>query len=288
MLRRMIGNDVLLQLELGEGLPPVCADVGQLTQVFMNLAVNARDAMPLGGTLGIETSRLTLPPDDAKRLEVQAGDAVRIVVWDTGAGMDAVTMHRIFEPFFTTKEVGKGSGLGLATVYGIIKQSGGAIVVESQPGEGARFAITIPAADAKVDWPQPPAAVGSSTGAESILLIEDDHDVRNVTARALRASGFTVIECPSGEDAIARALDPTLHVDVLVSDVALPGMSGPAAVQRILQMRPSLPVLFVSGYPRNELDRHGLTGSDVHFLEKPVSLSELTDAVRRLADHGSH
>jgi len=287
MIRRMIGEDVEMRLLLSDPLPHVRADVGQLTQVFMNLAVNARDAMRLGGTLGIETSAMQLTGEMAGTLEVRAGQAVRVLVWDTGDGMDPETMARIFEPFFTTKEVGKGSGLGLATVYGVIKQLGGAIKVESAIGAGARFTIILPAEDTPLERATRAEVAHESGGSETILLIEDSDDVRALTARVLRSRGYVVIECRSGDEALQVARSRMAHFDLIVSDVVLPGTSGPVTVEKIRATNPGTPVLFMSGYPRDELVRHGMASGDIHFLQKPMSPAELIDAARKALDSRS-
>ena len=283
LLRRMVGDSVEISLHLADGVPAVRADVTQLTQVFMNLAMNARDAMPNGGRLVIETTTLELAPEVASQLDVDPGDVVRIDVWDNGEGMDAVTLSRAFEPFFTTKEVGQGSGLGLATAHGIIKQFGGDISVESAPGKGAHFTITLPAVDAPVDAEHHQEA-SPATGDETILLIEDDKDVRALTSRVLRSRGFEVLSCVSGDEAVRLAESGTQPFHLIVSDVVLPGISGPAAVARIRELLPNMRAIFMSGYPREELLRYGLEQGEMRFLQKPVGADDLVNAVRQLLD----
>jgi two-component system, cell cycle sensor histidine kinase and response regulator CckA len=270
MLRRMIGEHVVLSTDLAGGLAPIEADPGQIQQVVMNLAVNARDAMPRGGTLHIATA-------------VQAG-RIALLVSDTGEGMDAVTRQRAFEPFFTTKERGKGTGLGLATVYGIVAQSGGEIALWSAPGQGANFTILFPPATTPA-----PLASGSPIGQrhggnETVLLVEDDSAVRGLIESVLRSAGYTVLSAPGGAAALALALIYPAPIQLLITDVIMPGMSGVDLVRAFEVSRPELRVLYISGYADDDLTPHGLRAANVAFLAKPFPPDVLARQVRALLD----
>jgi CheY-like chemotaxis protein len=269
MIGRVLGEHIQWNAHADADLWHVKADRGQLEQVLMNLAVNARDAMPDGGTLTIETRNATIGAGTADRSQATPGAYVRFSVRDTGVGMDADTQARIFEPFFTTKAPGRGTGLGLATVYGIVKQSGGVIDVESEPGQGSTFHIFLPAVaetagDASHATPRPAAAVESA----SILLIEDDAALRRLLARSLERVGHRVRDAADSAGALALlATDPT--IDLLVTDAVLPGQSGPNLARQIEADRPSLRVLFISGYSDDAILRLGLLNDQEAFLQKP-------------------
>jgi len=286
MLVRLIGEDITLETVLAVGLRPITADPSQIEQVIMNLVVNARDAMPTGGRLTIETSNMDLDRNYASiHLEAPVGSYVMLVVTDTGCGMDAQTRTRIFEPFFTTKEPGKGTGLGLATVYGIIKQSDGEIAVSSEPGKGTSFKIFLPAsAIAPNAWPVPQARSATRGGSETILLAEDDETVRRMVSRALQACGYTVLEARHAAEALALSERYEQPIDLLVTDVVMPQMSGRVLAERLTLLRPQLKVLFISGYMDDAVVRHGLLAAEVHFLPKPFSLSVLVAKVRGVLD----
>src|SRR3989449_2775141 len=288
MLRRLIGADVELRTALGPVLGAVRADPGQLDQVIMNLVVNARDAMPRGGKLTIETANAEL--DESYALEhpsVVAGPYVMLAVSDSGVGMDAATQARIFEPFFTTKEKGKGTGLGLATVYGIVKQSGGNIWLYSEPGRGTTFKIYLPPVGQPPELPPPtPAAPAKPPGTETVLLVEDDEAVRTRARKMLASHGYTVLAAPSGADARELAASHAGPIHLLVTDVVLPGMSGRELAARFQSVRPALKVLYTSGYTDEAVVHHGVLDPGIAFLQKPFTSGALARKVRETLDSG--
>jgi hypothetical protein len=286
MLGRLIGEDIELATRLDSGLGPVKADVGQLEQVIVNLAVNARDAMPNGGQLILETANVELNNAyTAIHPEVQTGHYVLLAVTDTGSGMDETVKANIFEPFFTTKEMGKGTGLGLATVYGIIKQSGGHITVSTAPGQGSTFQIYLPRVQEEVS-----AVVAetepllAATGQEVVLLVEDDEGLRHLISRILRKNGYTVLEASSGAEALQQCEQHAGPLHLLLSDVVMPQMSGRKLAQRLAALRPVLKVLYLSGYTDDSILRHGVMDDDVAFLQKPFTPVALTRKVREVLD----
>jgi two-component system cell cycle sensor histidine kinase/response regulator CckA len=282
MLRRVLGTHVKLETKRNASVWPVLVDRTQIEQVLVNLLVNARDAMPRGGSIVVETHNVELD-DDYTRLHpgVIAGDYVMLAVSDTGVGMDAATQARIFEPFFTTKQVGKGTGLGLATVFGIVEKAGGHIFVYSELGLGTTFKVYLPRdRSARRSTTLPPAA-REARGDETIMLVEDDATVRTFARRGLSRLGYNVIEASSGEAALEQFDD---SIDLLVSDVIMPGMFGPELAAKLHAARPDLKVLFVSGYTENALDERDLVHGKVHFLEKPLSMKRLGEVVRELLD----
>ncbi len=286
MLRRLIGENIEVVTAYGSGLARVKADPGQLEQVILNLVVNACDEMPGGGTLSIETANAAVAADEAARHggEVEPGSFVTLTIRDTGRGMDAETKARMFEPFFTKKGVGKGTGLGLATVYGIVKQSGGFIHVESELGEGASFAIYLPAVIAAVEAPvetQEPAPEPARGGAESILLVEDEDMVRRYVATVLRGAGYRVLVADGGPEAIEVARQE--QVDLLVTDVVMPKISGPELAERL-----DLPVLFMSGYTGDLIEQHELLQPGMAYIQKPFSAEDLRAKVRETLDASEH
>ena len=284
MLRRLIGEHIALVTDCLPALSRVRADRGQLEQVIVNLAVNARDAMPNGGTLKIATSNVELTPEHwlgHPDVEAKPGRYVLLAVSDTGVGMDRATQARIFEPFFTTKGPGRGTGLGLATVYGIVKQSGGYIWVNSEVGEGTTFRIYLPAVQKPAEAGDD--AVKSSTtpaGTGTILLVEDEPAVRALARRVLEQSGYHVLEAADGIEAEQVAAQHSGALDLVLTDVVMPNLGGKALVERLRARHPALNVLFMSGYPEGEVDRRGLTGDDASYLEKPFSPQMLRDRVR--------
>ncbi|KTE17182.1 response regulator [Sphingopyxis sp. H115] len=291
LLKRLIGETVQLSVHHGRGLGAVRADPGQLEQVIINLAVNARDAMPGGGTLTIETYPVSsaevrqmgnefMPPADYCALKVS----------DTGTGIPADVLPKIFEPFFTTKDVGKGTGLGLSTVYGIIKQSAGFIFADSKPGQGTSFSIYLPVhrvqGDAPATVPPPVKPKKSQWGSGTILLVEDEDMVRAVAERALTRAGYNVVTASQGEEGIERFAQME-KVDLIISDVVMPTMDGPAMVRAMRAKRPDLPVLFMSGYAEEQL-RQSIDIDHVAFLPKPFSVAQLAEATSAALDDAAH
>ncbi|GMV40288.1 MAG: hypothetical protein AMXMBFR64_20040 [Myxococcales bacterium] len=288
MLRRVLGEDVHLRLDLAPDLGLTLADAGQIDQVLMNLVINARDAMPTGGTLTIETSNAELDPSQGERqVDVAPGPYVMLSVTDTGVGMDEDTRARIFEPFFTTKPAGKGTGLGLSIVYGIVRQCGGHIHVRSEPGRGACFQILLPreltAVVAASEVTAPPAQVG---GSETILVVEDDAAVRELTAEVLRAAGYNVLVAASGDEAqpAAEAHDGDIHL--LLTDVVLPGLGGTALAAHLTEARPGIKVLFMSGYSDMTVIHDAVAADAVRLIPKPFTVTQLAQTVRATLDGG--
>jgi CheY-like chemotaxis protein len=282
MLHRLIGEDVELVTLRPPQLPNVRVDAGQIEQVLMNLVVNARDAMPEGGDILIETANVDLEPGTEERdAGIGPGAYVTLTVTDTGSGMDEHTRELIFEPFFTTKRPGEGTGLGLATVYGIVTQSGGAIAVRSQPGEGSAFTVYLPRLDAAAEIPPAPAtaAGGSRSGQGTILLVEDQETVRGLVSRVLRSAGYSVIQAGNGTQALALADSEGSAIDLLVTDMVMPGMSGRELAARLTARREGLRVLFISGYAPHAIPGEGVPDSGVAFLQKPFSPAQITARV---------
>jgi two-component system, cell cycle sensor histidine kinase and response regulator CckA len=286
MLRRLIGEDIDLVTILGENLWSVRADPGQVEQVIVNLAVNARDAMPQGGKLTLETKNAVLDEAYARsHVTVVPGEYVMLAVSDTGIGMDVMTQAHIFEPFFTTKEKGKGTGLGLATVYGIVKQSGGYIWVYSEPGMGATFKIYLPRVETAV------AAAGagkaspqSSQGHETVLLVEDEPALRAMVRNVLASKGYLVLEARHGEDALVVAEMHRGAIHLLLTDVVMPGMSGRELAEHLSGLHPTMKVLYMSGYTDDAIVHHGVLGSDMAFLQKPFTPESVARKVRDVLD----
>jgi two-component system cell cycle sensor histidine kinase/response regulator CckA len=286
LLKRLIGEDIVLCQNLDPALKSVKVDAGQLSQVIVNLVVNAYDAMPKGGTLTIETKNVDLDEPFVKRTsDNKFGQFVMLSVSDTGIGMHEETKRRIFEPFFTTKEVGKGTGLGLATVYGFIKQSDGYITVDSEPDAGASFRIFLPCAKAFAEKPKEEASKEpSKNGAETILLVEDEEIVRNFGREILEACGYRVIEAASGAEALEICEKNNLDIDLLLTDVVMPEMSGRELWEIMTKTRPQIKVLFTSGYTDDKVVRSGITGDASNFLQKPFSINSLEQKVREVLD----
>jgi PAS domain S-box-containing protein len=287
MLRRLIGEDMRLAVVLGEGLGRVRADPGQLEQVIMNLAVNARDAMPSGGRLVIETSNVDLDEPYARsHPEVRPGPYVMLTVGDTGVGMQPATLARIFEPFFTTKEPGKGTGLGLAVVYGIVKQSGGSLFVYSEPGRGSTFKIYLPRTDAPESKEQMTALDAAAGGSEIVLLVEDEQALRAIVAETLRMAGYTVLEASDPKEALVVAAQSQPPIQLVITDVVLPGQSGPETANQIRNAQPGVRVLLMSGYTDRLLDGNALVEPGTPFLSKPFTIDALLRKVRAVLDRG--
>jgi nitrogen-specific signal transduction histidine kinase/ActR/RegA family two-component response regulator len=283
MLRRLIGDNIELTTDLEPDLGRVRADPGQVEQVVMNLALNARDAMPRGGRLQIETRNLLLTQPTPAHPGIPAGAWSTLVVRDNGCGMTDEVMAHLFEPFFTTKEAGKGTGLGLATVYGVVAQSGGHVRVASKPGMGARFRIYLPQVC------DPAAAAGAAPRARpqagrggTILLVEDDPPLRRLAATALRAAGYVVLEAGHGGEALALAAKQLPSIDLLLTDVSMPIMTGPQLAAQLLNRRPDLKVLYVSGYTDSLLARHNEQDVQASLLPKPFTPDSLVRAVGRM------
>jgi two-component system, cell cycle sensor histidine kinase and response regulator CckA len=285
MLPRLIGEDVVVDIDLDPTLGRIKADQGQIEQVVMNLAVNARDAMPNGGKLQIETGNREL--DEMYCSEhpgAKPGRYVMLAVTDSGAGMTPQTLAHIFEPFFTTKEVGKGTGLGLATVYGIVKQSGGYIWVDSAPGIGSCFQIYLPRVEESVSKTAAEAPTDNLGGTETILLVEDADALRKLAQSFLTDHGFKVIAASSGEEALRVAEFHGRPIDLLVTDVVMPGMNGRALADRLLAKQPKLKVLYISGYTDSFIAGHGVLEEGTFLLHKPFTEEVLVRKVRDVLD----
>jgi signal transduction histidine kinase len=287
MLQRILGEDVELVSVPSKSAGRVKVDPSHVEQVILNLVVNARDAMPTGGKLTIETANVVLDEDYAHtHLPARAGPHVMMAVSDTGMGMDRVTQARIFEPFFTTKEKGKGTGLGLSTVFGIVQQSGGNIWVYSEPGKGTTFKVYLPRVDAEVDVLTPSVAPATLRGTETILLAEDEEQVRSIVLNVLRRQGYHVIAAQNGGEALLLSERHSGTIDLLLTDVVMPTMSGPELAKRLAATRPDMKVLCMSGYTDDSIVRHGVLGSGVAFIQKPITPALLMTKVREVLDAG--
>lgn len=293
LLRRLIGETIELRLEHGRDLWLVKVDQNQLEQVIVNLAVNARDAMTGGGRLTLATGNMTVEraqPATNQQDEIAPGDYVRIEVSDTGVGIPPENLARIFEPFFSTKAIGAGTGLGLSTVYGIVRQTGGFVTVDSAPGAGARFTILLPRCLEEPPAPQSDEArdgvSADLTGAAAILLVEDEDAVRVFSARALRNKGYRVVEAKNGEAALAILSEGRESFDLVITDVVMPQMDGPTLARKALELRPGLKLIFISGYAEDRV-REDLSGVEgAHFLPKPFSLKQLAGKVKDVLRRG--
>jgi signal transduction histidine kinase/ActR/RegA family two-component response regulator len=286
MLRRLINEDIDLTHALHPSAVWVKADPGQIEQVLTNLVVNARDAMPHGGRLLISTAEV--PSSRHNALSAGGGGYAILTVKDTGQGMDERVLKRLFEPFFTTKEVGKGTGLGLATVHGIVHQSGGRIEVESEPGRGSTFRVYLPLTDAAPDAPpraEPEIEAGDAK--ETILLVEDEDSLRQLARRTLQSQGYNILEACDGAAALVLCQRHLPFIDIVVTDVVMPNLSGVDLVQRLKLVRPKLKVLYMSGYTDSTVIRHGMEETEVNYLQKPFTPDLLRRKVRELLD-GSH
>jgi nitrogen-specific signal transduction histidine kinase/CheY-like chemotaxis protein len=279
MLRRLLGERVRIRTRFHEDSLVVFADQNQLEQVVLNLAVNARDAMPEGGELSIETTRVELnePAADAPP-EAKAGNYAVLAVSDTGTGMDEETKMRIFDPFFTTKRSGQGTGLGLATVHGIVAQSGGFISVLSEPGKGASFRVHLRAIEGAPRRSEAEAEPPARRGDETVIVVDDQEEVRKYTAAALKALGYRVLECGSATEAITICEQPSQRVDRVLTDMVMPGIGGKGLAARLAALRPGVPVLFMSGYAENDIEGQQSIESRF-FLQKPFSPTELAEKV---------
>ncbi|MEJ2041178.1 MAG: ATP-binding protein, partial [Desulfosarcinaceae bacterium] len=286
LLRRTIREDIVIQMNLASALPSIKGDMGQLEQVVMNLAVNAQDAMPEGGRLTIETTSLFL--DEAYAAEHRGskpGPYVMLLVSDTGHGMDLRTRELIFEPFFTTKEVNAGTGLGLATVYGIIKQHGGNIWVYSEPEMGTTFRIYLPVSDEVFGQEEPSLpAVSDLSGSETIFLVEDNEQVRDLALAILQHAGYTVLSASGGKEALERLSHYSGPLHLLLTDVIMPGINGRQLFSRAADLFPGLKVLYMSGYTAEVIAHHGIMDEGIDFIQKPFSVQALVAKVREVLD----
>ena len=286
LLQRVIGEHIELRVETSGEEARVRADATQLEQVVLNLAVNARDAMPQGGVVRVHVGRATVDQTLTDgSLALTPGEYVTLTVEDAGCGMDAQTRARIFEPFFTTKNPGKGTGLGLATVYGVVQQSGGIVTVRSSPGEGSTFIVYLPAESAPIDRPREVAPGPTrSRASETVLVVEDDSIVRELICEVLRKQGYVVLCASTGQEGLRLARKHRGEVELLISDVIMPELGGPQLARELLNEQPAIKVLFVSGYSDDEVAEQGVLPADVRYLEKPFSPEDLARKVREVLD----
>ncbi len=285
MLGRLIGEDIELHTALDPSLGRVKTDPGQMEQVILNLAINARDAMPAGGKLTIETANVYLSDEYAqKRVAIEPGNYVMLAISDTGIGMDQETQSRIFEPFFTTKEQGKGTGLGLSTVYGIVRQSGGYVWVYSEPQQGTVFKIFLPLVEEAALSLDSPVEAASLNGSETVLVVEDDAGVRGLVCKLLKMKGYSVLEAAGGNHAIEICECHKGAIDLMITDVVMPQMSGCDLAERLMDLRPAMKVLYMSGYTDNSTLHHGVLSTDMAFIQKPFAPESLARKVREVLD----
>jgi len=283
MIGRLLGENIELRVSLAPALKSVKADAGQIEQVLMNLAINARDAMPEGGTLTIETANVNLDEEYAREhAEACPGPHVMLAVTDSGCGMDRAIMARIFEPFFTTKEAGKGTGLGLATVYGIVKQSGGSVYVRSAPGRGSAFEVYLPSTDEVPDTEKSPTSTAAQGGGETILVVEDDTMLRDLIVRIAKRGGYRAMSASDGYEALHLGEEFEGTIDILVTDVVMPQMSGRQLAEKFLRSRPDTKVLYMSGYTSNAIVNDGVLKPGVHFIQKPFTPIALLKRIRNV------
>lgn len=280
MLRRIIGEDIALAMSLPDRVGSILADPGQIDQILVNLVVNARDAMPDGGSVTIVTQDVFFDePFAMEHFEVVPGHYVQLAVSDTGVGMDRETREHIFEPFFTTKEIGKGTGLGLATIYGIVRQSGGHIWLYSEPGQGSTFKLYFPKHDVAADERQPIARPARDRREGTVMLVEDEQTVRDMTSRLLTRAGYKVVALSDAPSALDHVRTGRRDIDVLVTDVVMPGMSGLALAERITERYPSMGLVLISGYLAESLDLRAIAARGARFVSKPVASHEFLAAV---------
>jgi CheY-like chemotaxis protein len=284
MLSRLIGDDIEIVAHFDPGLGSVVADPSQMNQVLMNMAINARDAMPDGGRIIIETSNTDLDESyAAQHAGVAAGPYVLLSITDTGVGMTQDVAQHIFEPFFTTKDTGVGTGLGLSTVYGIVKQAGGWIWVYSEPGKGSTFKVYLPrTGGAPKPLPAPVSAAETLRGTETVLVVEDQPEVRRLTLAVLRSRGYRLLEAANGSEALSLCEGYSGPIHLLITDVVMPGMAGRELATRLSALRPSLKTLYTSGYTANAIAHEGVLDPGVAYLPKPFSPAQLAAKVREV------
>jgi two-component system cell cycle sensor histidine kinase/response regulator CckA len=284
LLGRLIGEHVEIRLGLGRTVAPVKADRGQVEQIILNLAVNARDAMQNGGTLMIETANVSADECQAKaRFVGTPCPCVALTVTDTGTGMTPEVRARLFEPFFTTKGIGKGTGLGLATVHGIVTRSGGSVTVDSEVGKGASFTVYFPQADAAEQVVAPPPAERPPAGRRTVLVVEDARSLRALTKRLLERLGYSVLVAANADEA-RQLFDRHPSIDLLLTDVVMPGASGPEHVGQLTARRPTLNVIYMSGYTDESIIQHGVLAPEIAFLHKPFTSETLGRKLREVLD----
>ncbi|MBD3266267.1 response regulator, partial [bacterium] len=286
MLQRILGEDIDMSITCETGVSPIKADPGQIDQVIMNLAVNARDAMPLGGQFRIEARNVHLDRSLADtHLDLSAGDYVLLSISDTGSGIPKEIQYKIFEPFFTTKQKGKGTGLGLSTVYGIVKQNGGSITVYSEGSKGATFKLYFPrATQTKVTGKEPSQSARDDSGTETILVIEDEEMVRSYVRRALTKKGYQVLTAGYYREALDAFNQAPTPVDLVLTDVILPHKSGKEISDKLLAMNPSMKIIFMSGYTDDEILRHNILHAQANYIQKPFAPADLLKIVRDVLD----
>jgi len=286
ILRRLIGENIDLATELDGQAGPVNADLGQLEQVILNLVVNARDAMPFGGRLNLRTENADLPAAEQPGLELPPGSYLKLSVRDSGTGMSEEVRSRLFEPFFTTKDRDKGTGLGLATVHGIVHQSGGGITVDSRPGGGSTFSIYLPRTDEPLAVSAAPRQRlrSSARGSEVVLLVEDEENIRTPAVEILQARGYKVLSAGNADEALRVAEQHSERIHLMVTDVVMPGISGSQLADQLVTNRPDLRVIYISGYPEDAIVHHGVLNPGHIFLQKPFSPAALLAKVREVLD----
>ena len=283
MLHRLIGEDIVLETNLSPDEGRIKADRGQIEQVVMNLVVNARDAMPLGGKLTIETQNVDITSDRKELDDLKPGPYVTVTVIDTGIGMDKETQSRIFEPFFTTKEAGRGTGLGLSTVYGIVRQSGGGISLDSKVGKGTAFRIYFPSRSESIQQIEEKfISPGELQGTETILLTEDDEMVRAMASRFLSTLGYRVLLASNGKKALAICEQYAEPIQLLITDVVMPEMGGPDLVEHLATLRPEIRILIMSGYADKANVRQQVLDDETPFIQKPFAPQDLARKVREI------
>jgi CheY-like chemotaxis protein len=284
MLSRLIGDDIEIVVHFDPDLGSVVADPSQMNQVLVNMAINARDAMPDGGRIIIETSNIDLDEGyAAQHAGVKAGPYVLLSIADTGAGMTPAVVQRIFDPFFTTKSTGVGTGLGLSTVYGIVKQAGGWIWVYSEPGKGSTFKVYLPRIVAAPEpLPVPVSAAENLRGTETVLVVEDQPEVRKLTLAMLESQGYRLLEAANGNEALSLCQQYAEPIHLLITDVVMPGMTGRELARLLLALRPSLKTLYTSGYTANTITHEGMLDPGVAYLPKPFSRAQLAAKVREV------